>query len=247
MEFVKTHFQNLAEQVQNFYQGLFSKLNPTTSLRPTNYSLRDPEMAIDTEVERPKFSLTLGARRAFRSPPNFQLNQTSDQFGRCWEKKDAEILLAAIIGILLQIGLIVIAAMVAYRIRSNSSDLFETKPCEFSCYAAGSVLLSLGTGLCSFIVERSTDEYFWDALVDRNSVSDVNAPRFLWLQNKQSVSDQSFNGYVIAAGPKRRIITSSRRDISEKHRKSEDTKDERDQKDKDPRAETSQEVSSCRR
>lgn len=161
----------------------------------------------------------------FRSPPNIQLNHTSDHFAKHLVKKHQEIFLAATTGILLQTGLLVIASIVAYRVSPESSDLFTSKVYGFPCYVVGSLLLCLGTGLCSFIVERNTDEYSWMAVVGDKPVAEHNAPQLLWLQTKQSVSDQSFNGYVIAAGPKRRVITSSRNDKPDKHRAGDNSKD----------------------
>ncbi|KIL90085.1 hypothetical protein FAVG1_06823 [Fusarium avenaceum] len=148
--------------------------------------------------------------RLFRNPPNIQLNLSSDHFDPTKMDKGGEIFLAAMIGFLLQTGLIAIAAVTAYRVNSSSSSFLQSSVYGFPCYAAGSFLLCCGTGICSLIVEHSTDEYSWEfppADVDK-------APRILWLQQKQRVNDQSFNGYVISSGPKRRVITSSRRDAS---------------------------------
>ncbi|KAH7179045.1 uncharacterized protein B0J16DRAFT_402399 [Fusarium flagelliforme] len=178
---------------------------------------KDPEIAAKGTSKKSR-ALPPGADRAFRSAPNIQLNHTSDHFDKRLVIKHHEIFLAAITGIMIQIGLIVIAALVAFRVSPKSSDIFESKVYGFPCYAIGSLLLSLGTGLCSFIVERSTDEYSWIAVADDEPADESNSPRLLWLQKKQSVSDQSFNGYVIAAGPKKRIVTSSRNDKPERHR-----------------------------
>ncbi|KAM0319946.1 hypothetical protein ACHAPQ_010131 [Fusarium lateritium] len=176
----------------------------------------DPSPALDGR----KSNLPPGAREVFSSPPNIQLNISSDHFNTRTMKKGHEILLVATIGILLQTGLIAIAAVTAYRVSPNSSSIMESRVYGFPCYVGGSLLLSLGTGLCSFIVEHTTDEYSWDV---PNADKD-NAPRLLWLQQKQSVNDQSFNAYVISAGPKRRLVTSSRRVIPEQQRESNKSK-----------------------
>lgn len=151
-----------------------------------------------------------GSRRVFQNPPNIQLNLSSDHFDSTKINKGGEIFLAATIGFLLQTGLIAIAAVTAFRVNSSSSDFFQSSVYGFPCYAAGSLLLCLGTGLCSLIVEHSTDEYSWEFCQEK--VDSAHAPRILWLQQKQKVNDQSFHGYVISSGPKRRVITSSRRD-----------------------------------
>ncbi|KAF7540966.1 hypothetical protein G7054_g967 [Neopestalotiopsis clavispora] len=139
-----------------------------------------------------------GAQRALNGPPNLQLNLSSDHFDGKKLKKWHEIAMAAVTAVLLQISLIVIAAITAFYVGPNASSLLESRIYGFPCYVAGSVLLSLGTALCSFIVEHSTVEYSWES--------------------KQTVNDQSFDGYVISAGPKRRIVTSSRNDDMEGHR-----------------------------
>ncbi|KAF5706856.1 hypothetical protein FGLOB1_7208 [Fusarium globosum] len=83
--------------------------------------------------------------------------------------KAAETFIAAVVAILLQTGLIAIAAITAYRVSPNSSSIFESRTYGFPCYAVGSLLLSIGTGLCSFIVEHSTDEYSWELSGDNTS------------------------------------------------------------------------------
>ncbi|CAJ0555364.1 Ff.00g054290.m01.CDS01 [Fusarium sp. VM40] len=153
--------------------------------------------------------------RIFLMPPNIQLNLSSDHFDPTRMHKGGEIFLAAMIGFFLQTGLIAIAAVTASRLNSSSSGFLQSSVYGFPCYAAGSLLLCLGTGLCSLIVEHSTDEHSWE-FCDKD-VDKKNAPRILWLQQKQKVNDQSFNGYVISSGPKRRVITSSRRDAGREY------------------------------
>jgi hypothetical protein len=132
-------------------------------------------------------------------------------------KKGHEILITAIIGIILQAGLIAIAAVFPGRVGpKSSSGVVKYKVYGFPTYFGGSILLSIGTGLCSLIVEHTTDNYTWNV----RNVKKAIAPRLLWLQQKQSVGDQSFNGYVISSGPKHRVITSSRREVPERHRES---------------------------
>ncbi|KAG5800556.1 hypothetical protein H9Q69_000443 [Fusarium xylarioides] len=158
------------------------------------------------------------AVQALNNPPNIQLNLASDHFDTRRLKKGHEIFIAATIAIILQTGLIAIAAITAYRVSPNSSSIFESRVYGFPCYAVGSLLLSLGTGLCSFVVEHSTDELSWEVQNNGKPVTKDIAPQLIWLQQKQKVSDQSFNGYVISARSKRRVITSSRREKPERHR-----------------------------
>ncbi|KAH7244825.1 hypothetical protein B0J15DRAFT_537647 [Fusarium solani] len=167
---------------------------------------------------------------ALSGPPNLQLNLSSDHFGQNTLKKRHELILAAVAAVLLQTGLIVIAATIAYRLDPGSSSLFEIKVYGFPCYAAGSLLLSIGTGLGSFIVEHSTIEHSWEAVNLAGAKTDgkkakpqQNAPRLVWIQRYQTVNDQSFKGYIILAGPKRRVITSRRDDDIKKHHLTDDS------------------------
>ncbi|RSM18642.1 hypothetical protein CDV31_002571 [Fusarium ambrosium] len=173
------------------------------------------------------------AEPAFSGPPNLQLNLSSDHFDQNTLKKRHELVLAAVAAVLLQAGLIVIAATTAYHLKPGSSSLFEIKVYGFPCYAVGSVLLSIGTGICSFIVEHSTIEHSWEAVNRAGPKTDGekakpqhNAPRLIWVQRYQTVNDQSFKGYVILAGPKRRVVTSRRDDDIGKHHLSDDSASE---------------------
>lgn len=170
------------------------------------------------------------AEPALSGPPNLQLNLSSDHFDQNTLKKRHELILAAVAAVLLQAGLIVIAATTAYHLKPGSSSLFEIKVYGFPCYAVGSILLSIGTGLCSFIVEHSTIEHSWEAVNRAGPKTDGdkakpqhNAPRLVWVQRYQTVNDQSFKGYVILAGPKSRVITSRRDDDIGKHHLSDDS------------------------
>ncbi|RSL58762.1 hypothetical protein CEP53_006033 [Fusarium sp. AF-6] len=173
------------------------------------------------------------AEPAFSGPPNLQLNLSSDHFDQNTLKKRHELVLAAVAAVLLQAGLIVVAATTAYHLNPGSPGLFEIKVYGFPCYAVGSVLVSIGTGICSFIVEHSTIEHSWEA-VNRagpktngeKTKPQHNAPRLIWVQRYQTVNDQSFKGYVILAGPKRRVVTSRRDDDIGKHHLSDDSASE---------------------
>jgi hypothetical protein len=190
----------------------------------------DEEGSGTTSTESGYPPLPPQAEMAVSGPPNLQLNLSSDHFDQNTLKKRHELILAAVAAVLLQTGLIVIAATIAYRLNTGSSSLFETKVYGFPCYAAGSLLLPIGTGLCSFIVEHSTIEHSWEAVNLARAKPDgkkakpqQNAPRQVWIQRYQTVNGQSFKGYIILAGPKRRVITSRRDDDIGKHHLSDDS------------------------
>lgn len=158
-------------------------------------------------------------------PPNLQLGLSSDQFQKGFPKKGDEIFLAAVVAVLLQASLIAIATLTVYHESTRRAVSFDPENYGYSCYIIGSIILSIGVGVCSFAVERNTVEYDWKVLVrnksggesapetipktTKNKDSD-DAPRLLWLQKTQVVNDQAFGGFAILAGPKHHVITSSR-------------------------------------
>ncbi|KAJ4203265.1 hypothetical protein NW767_005380 [Fusarium falciforme] len=225
--------QECSESVLAFSRDLWSR--PFDTIKKL-FSSAPPARAedeehIETVSHEPGHSpLPPQAEPALSGPPNLQLNLSSDHFDQNTLKKRHELILAAIAAVLLQTGLIVIAATITYRLNTGSSSLFETKVYGFPCYAAGSLLLSIGTGLCSFIVEHSTIEHSWETVNSAGAKPDGEeakpediAPRLVWIQRYQTVNDQSFKGYIILAGPKRRVITSRRDDDMEKHHLSDDS------------------------
>ena len=123
--------------------------------------------------------------------------------------------------VVIQLILIGIAAVTAFYFSSTGSPWLESKIYGFPCYCAGSVFLSIGTGLCSFIIEKNTVEWHWQikgkerpepsSVIDKR-YPNGSYPRLVWLQQDQTVNDQAFNGYVILAGAKRRILNSRRID-----------------------------------
>ncbi|EEU34422.1 uncharacterized protein NECHADRAFT_102067 [Fusarium vanettenii 77-13-4] len=133
-------------------------------------------------------------------PPNMQLNLVPD-----FSKQKEELRMAVAVAIIVQLGLLVLAGVVVFYGPLKDTKNFERKSYGFSCYLIGSLLLSTGIAFCSIAVGNSTDEDVWKA---RDSDTTKALPRLIWLQCRQSVNDQGFQGYTILAGPKRRIMTS---------------------------------------
>ncbi|KAF5228499.1 hypothetical protein FAUST_11046 [Fusarium austroamericanum] len=135
--------------------------------------------------------------------PNLQLNIAAR--GITAEQRSVELHLAAVTAIILQTSLLVIAAVIPYRVSG-----FEQKPWGLPCYTSGSVLLFIGMLACSVAIERSTKEYNWFS-------NDSNSPKgkqmsLFWVQGKQRVSDQEFGSYIIYAQDKEFLSTSSRKE-----------------------------------
>ncbi|RSL51250.1 hypothetical protein CEP53_008513 [Fusarium sp. AF-6] len=150
----------------------------------------------------------------FKCPPNLQLNLSTGQSSRA--KKAAELFAASITAVTIQLSLIAIAAVVAFHDRTSEAIGYENNLYGFPCYAAGSALLCAGMAICSAAIESSTDEFVWTRSTENNAPKtardsqSVRDTYLIWIQQPQSVGDQTFDAYAILGGPKPYVPTSSR-------------------------------------
>ncbi|KAF4954261.1 hypothetical protein FGADI_5386 [Fusarium gaditjirri] len=144
--------------------------------------------------------------------PNLQLNIASTKISS--KQRSIELHLAAIAAVILQASLLVIAAVIPYRVEGYG----QQQPWGLPCYIIGSVLLSTGMLCCSIAIERSTKEFKWiPSNSSNNSESSKQHVNLYWVQRKQRVSDQDFGSYIIYAQEKEFFSTSNRReDVSSK-------------------------------
>ncbi|KAI1503601.1 hypothetical protein F5X99DRAFT_406916 [Biscogniauxia marginata] len=151
-----------------------------------------------------------GGSLEFLGPPNLQLNIPP---GRISHKQlAAELILATVIAVILQLSLFVIAVVTVQHQETRASISYDPQPWGLPCYISGSVLLSIGMFLCSFAIEKSTVEFLWEP-----KEHDQNSFRLFWVQRSQQVNDQEFDSYVVLGGLKDYILTSSRQaDVLEK-------------------------------
>ncbi|RKK71337.1 hypothetical protein BFJ69_g11092 [Fusarium oxysporum] len=143
--------------------------------------------------------------------PNLQLNIATEKISP--RRRSIELHLAAIVAVILQASLLVIAGVVPYR-----AEGYESQPWGLPCYIGGSVLLFIGMLACSVAIERSTKEFKWrpssgitNETRKPSEVRDQSMDLF-WVQRTQRVSDQDFDSYVICSRNKQFISTSSRRE-----------------------------------
>jgi hypothetical protein len=153
--------------------------------------------------------------------PNISLNLHKKR--RIWE-----LAAAAVLGILLQSGVVVFSGLTAYNSRLSARVGGRVGAYAFPLLAVGTGILVLGMWLCSFVIGQSTDEYAWRQVSREASsqtpVEETPSPkdatteslepkkiRIFWLQMKHSVSDQSFDSYMIMAQGTREMILTSRR------------------------------------
>lgn len=135
--------------------------------------------------------------------PNLQLNIAAK--GITAKQRSVELHLGAATAIILQVSLLVMAAVIPYRVNG-----FEQKPWGLPCYIIGSVFLFIGMLACSVAIERSTKEYKWFS--NDSNVTKEKQMSLFWVQRKQRVSDQEFGSYIIYAQDKEFISTSSRKE-----------------------------------
>lgn len=163
-------------------------------------------------------------------PPNLQLNFSSDHVDTYRYRKRNELIVTAILAVAIQIGLLVLSGTTALYQPLQKRIGSAPKDYGLPCYLAGSILLSLGVGVCSYAVERNTTEYVWTILKNHKdseqeskqerkkeakSDEDLNLyPHLIFVQKSQVVNDQAFGAFVMLAGPKRQIIASARNEAS---------------------------------
>ncbi|RBA22313.1 hypothetical protein FPRO05_00660 [Fusarium proliferatum] len=143
--------------------------------------------------------------------PNLQLNIATEKISP--RRRSIELHLAAIVAVILQASLLVIAGVVPY-----GAHGYETQPWGLPCYIGGSVLLFIGMLACSVAIERSTKEFKWrpsSGITNKTQYSSEvrrQSMDLFWVQRKQRVSDQDFESYVISSRNKQFISTSSRQE-----------------------------------
>jgi len=172
---------------------------------------KEPEIAKDFRFEVDALN-NLG-------PPNLQLNHARPYDGdRFWML--VKLFSAAVLSVIIQCGLIAIAAATAYHASTRQAVGYDFIAYGFPCFCAGSLLLCAGMILCSVAIEQSTVEYCWIRTKEKTqedngarlSSEDASKsdPRLLWIQKGQSVNDQVFDPYIILEGARETIVTSSR-------------------------------------
>lgn len=126
-----------------------------------------------------------------------------------WMQQPHKILiwLAAISGIVLQTGVVVVAAVLTYRLQLKIDDK-APNAYGFPLMAAGTVLLCSGNFLCAFLVGETTRE----RIFERQPGRELEQPtRMVWLQpGGQVIGDQTFDAFAYndVQNPNRQYVTS---------------------------------------
>ncbi|KXX75952.1 Ankyrin-1 [Madurella mycetomatis] len=166
------------------------------------------------EVGTEKIAEKLHSSLDFLGPPNLQLNLSSGQASS--RRRTLRLFSAALTALILQLSLLVIAAVTVYHQPTRDRVGPDPQPYGFACYIGGSVILFIGMGICSFVIESSTAEFIWVPCKKNEQAGketiDKQYPQLIWLQRSQRVSDQTFGSFMFLSGPKHYILTSSRRE-----------------------------------
>ncbi|KAK1729114.1 uncharacterized protein BDZ83DRAFT_67527 [Colletotrichum acutatum] len=173
--------------------NLFRK---AVSLNLSTYTEQDKEK-LSHSANTPR-SYIIITRNPRKSSPNITLNSHNIT-------SRAESRIAAIWGIVLQLGLIACAGCsVHYPSLGFLKDGEPVAQYAFPCHWVGTLLLVVGLLLCGHVVESSTVE-------EEFRPSHKLTAQLVWLQQTKTVSDQLFDSFAIYAKTKRSFITTSER------------------------------------
>ncbi|KAF1950413.1 hypothetical protein CC80DRAFT_482849 [Byssothecium circinans] len=163
----------------------------------------------------------------FLGPPNLQLNVSSGKSST--ERKAVELFIAVVVALVLQLSLLVIAAVTVYHEPTRRRIKYESQRYGLPCYLVGSGFLFVGMALCSCAIESSTTEFTWKRRCEgsdggkshktkgeREQEKKNRSPRLIWVQQTQRINDQAFDSFLILGGSKRYIVTSSHREEVER-------------------------------
>ncbi|TGO47174.1 hypothetical protein BOTNAR_0539g00010 [Botryotinia narcissicola] len=87
------------------------------------------------------------------------------------EQNRGELFVAAVLGIILQAGVIVYSAFVAYDNRIGAAVGGRPSAYAFPTLASGTAVLVIGMGICASVIGESTDERVWELKADLNGTT----------------------------------------------------------------------------
>ncbi|RPA82272.1 hypothetical protein BJ508DRAFT_208215, partial [Ascobolus immersus RN42] len=120
----------------------------------------------------------------------------------------------ALVGVILQAGGLAFSGTMAYHPDMRIKLQKEGHPVDSYAYplaTAGTLVLILGMWICSFVIERSTEEESWIVKNPNRKNRHSRIPfRVAWIQQGGAVTDQQFGSYAIFGKDKRESILTSR-------------------------------------
>jgi ankyrin repeat protein len=117
-----------------------------------------------------------------------------------------ELYLVAVLGTVLQLGVLIFSGCATYHPDLRSRWLKDDNPAAdyaFACNAGGTLLLVAGMLICAHVVEGSTSETRYRPV--------EGEARVVWLQKSGTVNDQAFESFAIFPRQPLTLITTSQR------------------------------------
>ncbi|KAF2114543.1 hypothetical protein BDV96DRAFT_577029 [Lophiotrema nucula] len=127
------------------------------------------------------------------SAPNLQLNLPTTV--PSYAMTIRELWCAAIVGVMIQAGVIAVGAVVTYQPFMKSKFENDSVKYGFPLFASGTVCLNAGMMICSWVIERSTQEHVWrrtpraSGIVERGSELDPSKEPEARVQGTTTTSD----------------------------------------------------------
>ncbi|KAK3358065.1 hypothetical protein B0T25DRAFT_477211 [Lasiosphaeria hispida] len=127
--------------------------------------------------------------------------------------KYGELLAGAIFGSICQFGVLIFTGFSVYHPTFSAKflkDAEEVPRYGYPIMALGTVMLTIGMILCSYVIDSSTQETKF-ILQSAQPDTPKQTIRTLWLQKSHTLSDQDFNSFVLFSPVSRTYILSSER------------------------------------
>ncbi|CAJ0544320.1 Ff.00g035580.m01.CDS01 [Fusarium sp. VM40] len=170
------------------------------NVRPADSLHSNPEQPPSTSpsTSPPNPSELIVLRNTSTQAPNITLNRNH-------KATEGQLLVAACFGIILQLGVLVYFAFITYyptlKFKKDDKDIVGY---AFPLASGGTIFLVLGMLLCAHVVDHSTEE-------ERYEPSKDHMMRMIWLQEKQTISDQAFHSFALFPRRFTQVITTSQR------------------------------------
>ncbi|KIL86203.1 hypothetical protein FAVG1_10600 [Fusarium avenaceum] len=173
---------------------------PLDNARPADSLHSSPEQLPPTSpsTSPANSSELIVLRNTSTQAPNITLNRNH-------KATEGQLLVAACFGIILQLAVLVYFAFITYypTLKFKKDDK-HVVGYAFPLASGGTIFLILGMLLCAHVVDHSTEE-------ERYEPSKDHQMRIIWLQQKQTISDQVFHSFALFPRRFTQVITTSQR------------------------------------
>lgn len=123
------------------------------------------------------------------------------------EAKEFGFLVATMVGVIVQIGFIVLMTVTIYFSPLRQRIKVQLPAYALPCYIIGSALFSVGLGFGTFIVERNSKQQTWTVL---DKGSDTKGSRLDYFRKLRIINRKGLDGDRPDAGRKRKVASSAR-------------------------------------